>query len=162
MVPTLRFRKFCSGGQVRCSSMGRHLFDESPNSDGPKKGSYLRERDSPLSKSNTKGWRCIDSCCWLVGCLCMTWWLMFFLFQFLPIAWPGIRVPDSPGVRLKGEGLTPLHPVVLVPGIVTGGLELWEGKPCTEGLFRKRLWGGSFAEIIKRLGITLINNVVTF
>jgi phospholipid:diacylglycerol acyltransferase len=37
-----------------------------------------------------------------------------------------------------------------VPGIVTGGLELWEGKPCAEGLFRKRLWGGSFTEVLKR------------
>ncbi|KAK4741899.1 hypothetical protein SAY87_025487 [Trapa incisa] len=33
---------------------------------------------------------------------------------------------------------------------VTGSLELWEGKPCTEGLFRKRLWGGGFTEIFKR------------
>ncbi|KAJ8563492.1 hypothetical protein K7X08_031944 [Anisodus acutangulus] len=40
--------------------------------------------------------------------------------------------------------------IVLVPGIVTGGLELWEGRPCSEGLFCKRLWSGSFAEIFKR------------
>ena len=56
-------------------------------------------------------------------------------------------------MRLKIEGVTALHPVVLVPGIVTGGLELWEGKPCAEGLFRKRLWGGRFAEILKRFAI---------
>ncbi|KAK6933479.1 LOW QUALITY PROTEIN: BING4, C-terminal domain, partial [Dillenia turbinata] len=34
-----------------------------------------------------------------------------------------------------------LHPIVLVPDIVTEGLELWEGKPCPDGLFRKRVWG---------------------
>ncbi|KAJ6985987.1 hypothetical protein NC653_023802 [Populus alba x Populus x berolinensis] len=66
------------------------------------------------------------------------------------ITLPGFHVPESPGIRLKHEGLTALHPVVLVPGIVTGGLELWEGKPCAEGLFRKRLWGGSFTEVFKR------------
>ncbi|KAL9370526.1 hypothetical protein Peur_035666 [Populus x canadensis] len=59
-------------------------------------------------------------------------------------------VPESPGTRLKREGLTALHPVILVPGIVTGGLELREGKPCAEGLFRKRLWGGNFTEVFKR------------
>ena len=32
------------------------------------------------------------------------------------------------------------HIVELVPGIVIGGLELWEGRSCAEGLFRKRLW----------------------
>ncbi|KAK9153806.1 hypothetical protein Sjap_001286 [Stephania japonica] len=59
-------------------------------------------------------------------------------------------LPESPGLKLKDRGLSALHPVVLVPGIVTGGLELWEGRPCAEGLFRKRLWGGSFTEIFKR------------
>ncbi|KAB5541732.1 hypothetical protein DKX38_014706 [Salix brachista] len=42
---------------------------------------------------------------------------------------PGFQVPESPCTRLKREGLTALHLVVLVPGIVIGGLELWEGKP---------------------------------
>lgn len=60
-------------------------------------------------------------------------------------------VPDPPGVKLKKEGLTVKHPVVFVPGIVTGGLELWEGHQCAEGLFRKRLWGGTFGEVYKRL-----------
>ncbi|KAE8730992.1 Phospholipid:diacylglycerol acyltransferase 1 [Hibiscus syriacus] len=50
-------------------------------------------------------------------------------------------LPDPPGVKLKKEGLKAKHPVVFVPGIVTGGLELWEGRECAEGLFRKRLWG---------------------
>ncbi|KAF7823299.1 putative phospholipid:diacylglycerol acyltransferase 2 [Senna tora] len=59
---------------------------------------------------------------------------------------------ESPGVRLKREGLTALHPVVLVPGIVNGGLQLWEGRPCAHGFFRKTLWGSgaSFAEILTR------------
>ncbi|CAN4087037.1 unnamed protein product [Withania somnifera] len=59
-------------------------------------------------------------------------------------------LPDPPGVKLAKEGLRAKHPVVFVPGIVTGGLELWEGHQCAEGLFRKRLWGGTFGELYKR------------
>ncbi|KAL3718224.1 hypothetical protein ACJRO7_003370 [Eucalyptus globulus] len=101
-------------------------------------------------KKKMKEWRCIDSCCWVIGCLCTVWWLLVFLYYSLPAALPGFQPPESPGARLGREGVRALHPVVLVPGISTGGLELWEGKPCTEGLFRKRLWGGSFTEILKR------------
>ncbi|KAJ0075122.1 hypothetical protein Patl1_33625 [Pistacia atlantica] len=69
--------------------------------------------------------------------------------QFVTEAITG-PVPDPPGVKLVKEGLKVKHPVVFVPGIVTGGLELWEGHPCAEGLFRKRLWGGTFGEVYKR------------
>ncbi|KAF3639745.1 Phospholipid:diacylglycerol acyltransferase 1 [Capsicum annuum] len=99
-----------------------------------------------IKRQQPKEWRCIDNCFWIIGYLCTTWWLLLFLCNFLP----GVKVPISPGSRLKNEGLNAHHPVVLVPGIVTGGLELWEGKPCSQGLFRKRLWGFSFAEIFKR------------
>nr|GFA10840.1 phospholipid:diacylglycerol acyltransferase 1-like [Tanacetum cinerariifolium] len=57
---------------------------------------------------------------------------------------------DPPGLKCLKEGLGPKHPVVFVPGIVTGGLELWEGHECAEGLFRKRLWGGTFGEVYER------------
>ncbi|CAN4089130.1 unnamed protein product [Withania somnifera] len=59
-------------------------------------------------------------------------------------------LPDPPGVKLQKEGLKAKHPVVFIPGIVTCGLELWEGHQCAEGLFRKRLWGGTFGEVYKR------------
>lgn len=59
-------------------------------------------------------------------------------------------MPDPPGLKLSKEGMKAKHPVVFVPGIVTGGLELWEGHQCAEGLFRKRLWGGTFGEVYKR------------
>ncbi|XP_073063147.1 putative phospholipid:diacylglycerol acyltransferase 2 [Primulina eburnea] len=97
-----------------------------------------------------KQWRCIDSCFWSIGYLCTTWWLLLFLYNCLPANLPGLKVPEAPGVRLRSGGTAALHPVVLVPGIVTGGLELWEGRPCSDGLFRRRLWGGSFTEILKR------------
>ncbi|KAH1033691.1 hypothetical protein J1N35_045865 [Gossypium stocksii] len=95
---------------------------------------------------------CLDSCCWVTGYLCTTWWLLLFLYHCCLPFTVVHEVPElMPAARLKREGLTGIHPVVLVPGIVTGGLELWEGKPCADGLFRKRLWGGGgFTQLLKR------------
>ncbi|XP_028753539.1 phospholipid:diacylglycerol acyltransferase 1 [Neltuma alba] len=105
----------------------------------------------------TKKWTCVDTCCWFVGFICSLWWLLLFLYNAMPASIPqyvaeaiGGPLPDPPGVKLRKEGLTVKHPVVFVPGIVTGGLELWEGRQCAEGLFRKRMWGGYFGEIYKR------------
>ncbi|XWS20095.1 hypothetical protein CRYUN_Cryun31cG0071700 [Craigia yunnanensis] len=102
-------------------------------------------------------WSCLDTCFWLIGCICVTWWLLLFLYNAMPASFPqyvteAITGPlsDPPGVKLKKEGLEAKHPVVFVPGIVTGGLELWEGRECAEGLFRKRLWGGTFGEVYRR------------
>lgn len=100
---------------------------------------------------------CVDGCCWFIGCICSIWWLLLFLYNAMPASFPQYvteaitgPLPDPPGVKLAKEGLRAKHPVVFVPGIVTGGLELWEGHQCAEGLFRKRLWGGTFGELYKR------------
>lgn len=104
-----------------------------------------------------KRWSCVDSCCWFIGCMCSIWWVLLFMYNAMPASFPQYvteaitgPLPDPPGMKLLKEGLTVKHPVVFVPGIVTGGLELWEGHQCAEGLFRKRLWGGSFGELYKR------------
>ncbi|KAF5481775.1 hypothetical protein F2P56_002403 [Juglans regia] len=104
-----------------------------------------------------KRWSCVDSCCWSIGCICSIWWFLLFLYNTMPASFPqyvteAITGPltDPPGLKLRKEGLTVKHPVVFVPGIVTGGLELWEGQQCAEGLFRKRLWGGTFGELYRR------------
>lgn len=105
-----------------------------------------------------KKWSCVDSCCWFVGVICSIWWFLLFLYNAMPASFPqyvaeaitGGPLPDPPGVKLRKEGLTVNHPVVFVPGIVTGGLELWEGRQCADGLFRKRLWGGTFGELYRR------------
>lgn len=34
------------------------------------------------------------------------------------------------------------HPVVMVPGFITSGLEVWKGKSCMKNVFRERVWGG--------------------
>lgn len=163
MAAILRFRKLCFLEPVKCSTVSVQSF-EKPKNDEKQSFEQHQKPESLVSaiervlekpkskkiKKQPKEWRCVDSCCWLIGYLCTSWWLLLFLCNFLPANLPGLRVPEAPGVRLKRDGLTALHPVVLVPGIVTGGLELWEGRPCSEGLFRKRLWGGSFTEIFKR------------
>ena len=123
--------------------------------------SKLREQEteegSRRRPSSSKRWSCIDSCCWFIGFICSTWWFLLFLYNAMPASFPQYvteaitgPLPDPPGVKLRKEGLTAQHPVVFVPGIVTGGLELWEGHQCAEGLFRKRLWGGTFGELYKR------------
>ncbi|KAL2511162.1 putative phospholipid:diacylglycerol acyltransferase 2 [Abeliophyllum distichum] len=159
MAHILRFRKLCFLEPVKYSSCDKAKAVEKKSVETPKVENEDQGAVSALLEENTKRkkqkkqpkeWRCIDSCCWIVGYMCTTWWLLLFLFHCLPGNLPGLKVPEPPGARLKREGLTALHPVVLVPGIVTGGLELWEGKPCYEDLFRRRLWGGSFTEIFKR------------
>nr|XP_043623365.1 phospholipid:diacylglycerol acyltransferase 1-like [Erigeron canadensis]XP_043623366.1 phospholipid:diacylglycerol acyltransferase 1-like [Erigeron canadensis] len=101
--------------------------------------------------------RCIDGCCWMIGLICSTWWFLLFLYNAMPASFPQYvteaftgPTPDPPGLKLHKQGFKAKHPVVFVPGIVTGGLELWEGHPCMDDLFRKRLWGGTFGEVYKR------------
>lgn len=163
MAKLLRFRKVCYVEPVK-TSLTYQPF-ETPTVNKKEDGAVAQTANSVLlldnktKKNNNKKrrepkeWRCVDNCCWIIGYICTTWWLLVFLYSFLPSTLPGFQVPESSGIRLKREGLTALHPVVLVPGIVTGGLELWEGRPCAEGLFRKRLWGGSFTEVFRRFEI---------
>ncbi|KAG6418361.1 hypothetical protein SASPL_120564 [Salvia splendens] len=83
--------------------------------------------------------------------------MLLFLYNLMPSSFPQYVTeaitgspPDPPGLKLRKEGLAAKHPVVFVPGIVTAGLELWEGHQCAQGLFRKRLWGGTFGSVYKR------------
>ena len=44
----------------------------------------------------------------------------------------------------KDQKKSVVHPVVLIPGIISSGLELWQGKPCARSThFRRRFWGTS-------------------
>ncbi|XP_030530059.1 phospholipid:diacylglycerol acyltransferase 1-like [Rhodamnia argentea] len=133
--------------------------DSADNGGGDEKEREVKSRRKrgQGGSERPRRWSCVDSCCWLVGCVCSIWWLLLFLFNAMPASFPQYvteaitgPLPDPPGVKLRKEGLTARHPVVFVPGIVTGGLELWEGHQCAEGLFRKRLWGGTFGELYKR------------
>lgn len=33
------------------------------------------------------------------------------------------------------------YPIVIIPGLISSGLELWHGKACAKDYFRQRLWG---------------------
>ncbi|KAF6256224.1 Lecithin:cholesterol acyltransferase-domain-containing protein [Scenedesmus sp. NREL 46B-D3] len=46
-----------------------------------------------------------------------------------------------PGQLAAKKGMRAHHPVVIVPGFVTSGLELWQGEECAQSYFRQRLWG---------------------
>ena len=127
------------------------------------------DKNKKKKKKKNNKWSCFDSCCWGVGCICTLWWFLLFLYQMMPSSIPQYvteaftgPMPDPPGLKLKKEGLKVKHPVVFVPGIVTGGLELWEGHLCAEGLFRKRLWGGTFGEVYKRYQLPTILLVLVF
>ncbi|XP_039006988.1 phospholipid:diacylglycerol acyltransferase 1-like [Hibiscus syriacus] len=143
----LRWRKVTDSSKSR-------IFDPSFDKEDDKKNQYK----SPQRRSySSKKWSCWDNCCWFIGVICSVWWFLLFLYNAMPDSIPQYvamaitgPLPDPPGVKLRKEGLTANHPVVLVPGIVTGGLELWEGRQCAEGLLGKRLWGGSFGEFYKR------------
>lgn len=104
-----------------------------------------------------KNWSCMDSCCWFVGFICCFWWWLLFLYNAMPASFPqyvteAITGPSAhpPGFKLHKQGFIAKHPVVFVPGIVTGGLELWQGHQCADDLFRMRLWGGTFGDVYKR------------
>lgn len=125
----------------------------------------ILQPSAPAAARARKKWSCIDRCCWFVGCFCSTWWFLLFLYNALPSSLPQYvterfsgPMQDQPGVKLAREGLRAKHPVVFVPGIVTGGLELWEGHACADDLFRKRLWGGTFGELYKRYVYSSIRN----
>ncbi|KAJ3695563.1 hypothetical protein LUZ60_000940 [Juncus effusus] len=128
--------------------------DSKPNQPSTKPKSKSKHKPKHAAE---KKWSCFNSCCWFIGIVISTWYILLFLYKMLPASIPQYvteaitgPMPDQPGVKLRKEGLKAKHPVVFVPGIVTGGLELWEGHECAEGLFRKRLWGGTFGEVYKR------------
>ncbi|KAI0960724.1 hypothetical protein AcV7_000028 [Taiwanofungus camphoratus] len=46
------------------------------------------------------------------------------------------------GEKVAAEGLTAKHPVILIPGIISTGLESWSTSPDYRAFFRQKLWGG--------------------
>jgi phospholipid:diacylglycerol acyltransferase len=49
---------------------------------------------------------------------------------------------SRPGFQLAEKGATVKYPIVMIPGFVTSGLEVWQGKECARKYFRSRMWGG--------------------
>ncbi|KAJ3772738.1 phospholipid:diacylglycerol acyltransferase [Lentinula raphanica] len=46
------------------------------------------------------------------------------------------------GERMKARGLSAEYPVVLIPGVISTGLESWSTTPEYRPFFREKLWGG--------------------
>jgi len=47
---------------------------------------------------------------------------------------------QRPGYQLAQQGAQAKYPLVIVPGFVTSGLEVWGGKECARRQFRQRMW----------------------
>ncbi|CAO2823176.1 unnamed protein product [Amaranthus hypochondriacus] len=154
-MPFLRRRK---GASLKDDSRNIEKEKKEDSEEEENKKRRLKEEVEEIQiRKFKKKWSCVDSCCWFVGCICCSWWFLLFLYNAMPASFPQFvteaitgPLPDPPGVKLHKQGLKVKHPVVFIPGIVTGGLELWEGHQCAEGLFRKRLWGGTFGELYRR------------
>ena len=48
---------------------------------------------------------------------------------------------NSPGKILKEKSISAHFPVMMIPGVISTSLELWEGQPCSRKFFRQRFWG---------------------
>lgn len=48
---------------------------------------------------------------------------------------------NAPGKTLKDQGVQAHFPVLMVPGVISTSLELWEGLSCSRKFFRQRFWG---------------------
>lgn len=47
----------------------------------------------------------------------------------------------SVGLKAQAEGMTAHHPMIMVPGVISTGLESWGTTNISRPYFRKRLWG---------------------
>ncbi|KAM7194623.1 Lecithin:cholesterol acyltransferase domain containing protein [Rhypophila sp. PSN 637] len=47
----------------------------------------------------------------------------------------------SVGLKVRSEGLSADHPMVMIPGVISTGLESWGTSNSSRQYFRKRLWG---------------------
>lgn len=47
----------------------------------------------------------------------------------------------SVGLHLQSQGVKAHHPVIMIPGVISTGLESWSTTEEARGYFRKRLWG---------------------
>ena len=67
-----------------------------------------------------------------------------------------------PGQTARAAGMRAKHPVVIVPGFTTTGLEVWKAGKCAEGVgFKQRLWGnlGMIASVLGMSGECLLEHL---
>jgi phospholipid:diacylglycerol acyltransferase len=49
---------------------------------------------------------------------------------------------QRPGYILAQQGAAANYPVIMIPGFVTSGLEVWTSRECAKKYFRQRIWTG--------------------
>lgn len=49
--------------------------------------------------------------------------------------------PFSVGLHLQSQGIEAKHPIVMIPGVISTGLESWGTESTSRQYFRRRLWG---------------------
>lgn len=49
--------------------------------------------------------------------------------------------PFSVDLQLQAQGIEAKHPIVMIPGVISTGLESWGTGPASRQYFRRRLWG---------------------
>nr|VWP02474.1 Zn(2)-C6 fungal-type domain-containing protein [Ganoderma boninense] len=66
------------------------------------------------------------------------------LWQNIPEPWKlnNNGLEFTVGEKIAAKGLSAKYPIVLVPGIISTGLESWSTSPEYRPFFRKKLWGG--------------------
>ena len=66
------------------------------------------------------------------------------LWSNIPEPWKLTRngLEFKVGEEMAARGLSAKHPVVLIPGIISTGLESWSTSPDYRAFFRQKLWGG--------------------
>ncbi|KAL6305020.1 phospholipid:diacylglycerol acyltransferase [Sparassis latifolia] len=65
------------------------------------------------------------------------------LLSHIPEPWKLTRngLEFTVGEEMAARGLSATHPVVLIPGIISTGLESWSTSPEYRSFFRQKLWG---------------------
>ena len=64
-----------------------------------------------------------------------------FIHETIPTV-TGVAEPENrPGHILASQGARAKYPVVLVPGFITSGLDLWASEDCAKKHVRQKIWG---------------------
>jgi hypothetical protein len=103
-------------------------------------------------KGSTKSsWLCQNLCCKLFLFFCAIYLIMYLRpdysiyvrnsFEDILKRWnlTSEELQLRPGQRLS-QYRQPSMPIIIIPGIISTGLELWQGTECTTGKFRQRFW----------------------
>ncbi|CAI7910498.1 unnamed protein product [Closterium sp. NIES-54] len=120
--------------------------------DKGEKGENGGEKSGKFERSESRRggrWGCIDSCCWTMGNAVFLWFLLMLAYHLMPRqqiqaiqdALVGLPEVEPPGARLAAEGVKAKHPVVFVPGIVTGvvAFNMWSRSPSCPFIFSEPL-----------------------